>query len=190
MATVFDLGLLQEFQIIFVWLLVFVLVYAILELTKVLGENKGLHAIIALCAAIIFSFSKSAVHVVTGMTPWIVVMLFFFLFLLMGIRFAFGEAGDQYLLSVLGGEKGAAWWIFIPVVIILSVMLMSAVGPALTPTGNNESGSVGDSDMSTDTSDWQRNILNTMFHPKILGTGILLLIAMFTITTICSVPKP
>ena len=79
MATVLDIGLLQEFQIIFGWIFVFVLVYAVLELTKVLGENKGLNAIIGFTAATLFALSSQAVAIVTGMAPWVVVMVVVFM---------------------------------------------------------------------------------------------------------------
>lgn len=184
MATVFDLGLLQEFQIIFGWLLVFVLVYAALEMTKVLGTNKGLHAITAFAAATLFSLSPRAVAIVTGFAPWFVVMLLVFMFILVGVRFFFGAEGDQLLLNILGKSQ-AAWWVFLPVVIILGVLISSTLGPGLTPGSENVE-EVDTTDTSTATSDWRTNVVNTLFHPKILGAGVLLLISMFTIMNLCS----
>ena len=48
MATFLDLGLLNYFAVIFPALIVFVIVYAVFEKFKLLGENKTLHAIIAI----------------------------------------------------------------------------------------------------------------------------------------------
>src|SRR4030042_5100741 len=99
MATVFDIGLLKEFSIIFGWLFVFVMSYALLEVTKVLGENKGIHAILAVCFATLFAFSERATNIVIGSAPWFVVFMVLVMFLLVGIRFAFGDKGDDMLLE-------------------------------------------------------------------------------------------
>lgn len=186
MATVMDIGLLEHFRIIFGWLFIFILVYAVLELTKVLGENKGLHAISALCVAILFSLSPQAMTIVTGAAPWFVVLLFMIMFLLIGTRFAFGEKGDELLLGVFGKTTGG-WWIFIPVLVIMGILLASAIGPGLTQ-GANETQQAEVGEGSTATSNWQTNINNTLFHPKVLGTAALLLIAMFAVLMLTSTP--
>ena len=56
MATFLDIGLAQHFSVIFPVLFVFVIVFALLEKSKILGDNKGLHSLIALCLAIMLLF--------------------------------------------------------------------------------------------------------------------------------------
>ncbi len=57
MATLLDLGLLKGFSDIFSWLMVFLIVYGVLEVTNLL-KNKGVHALLA--------FVITAVVVITG----------------------------------------------------------------------------------------------------------------------------
>ena len=187
MATVLDVSLLQDFQIIFGWLFIFILVYAALEITKALGENKGLHAVLAVCFATLFSFSSKAMTVVTGAAPWFVVLLVIIMFLLIGVRFAFGvEGGDAALNRVFGTTAG--WWIFIPVIIIIGVLIMTTLGPGLLPLSEDGSEPVEPGEKSTSTKDFSTNVWNTLFHPKMLGTGAILMIAVFAIALLCSTP--
>lgn len=195
MANVFDIGLLNEFRIIFGWLFVFVIIYAALEMTKILGENKGLHGIFAFVIATLFAIQPNAVAIVTGSAPWFVVMIVIFMFMMLIARFAFGESkGDAILLRLFGNEAGAGWWIFVPVIIIIGMMIASTVGPGVTP-GSGEAVDVDDPDYvapgegSTATTDYETNVVNTLFHPKVLGMVVLMIIALFTILTITGVPK-
>ena len=180
------MGLLKEFSIIFGWLFVFVLSYALLEVTKVLGENKGLHAVLAVCFATLFAFSERATNIVLGSAPWFVVFMVLVMFLLIGVRFAFGDKGDELLLETLGRRK-AGWWILLPVVAIVGILIAFQIGPEMLPGGGGtettESGGT-----STATSSFSQNIVNTLYHPKIIGMAAILMIAVFAIFTICTVP--
>ncbi len=192
MATVMDIGLLQSFSDIFLVLFVWVVVYAILQKVKVLGENKGLNAIVAISVAIFLAFSAKPKIIVKGIIPWFVLLFVFFMFLVMGMRFTFGvDAGDEMLLKVLGGEQSAGWWIFIGAAAILLVVVSSLVGPEVTPGSNQTAppeittpGQNGD----VDTGDWRTNVLNTLYHPKVLGSVLLLVIALFAIQFLTRTP--
>lgn len=66
---------------IFGFVLVFVLVYAIIAKTKILGESKAINAIISFILGIIFLSFSSVRQYVTTITPWftvLIVLLFFF----------------------------------------------------------------------------------------------------------------
>ena len=56
MATLLDITLLEHFGSVFVALLVFIIVYGMLEFTNAL-KNKGLHGMLGIAAAIIFLFA-------------------------------------------------------------------------------------------------------------------------------------
>ena len=103
MATVLDLGLLQKFEIIFPFLLVFVIVYAILSSTKFLGENKGIHSLIALAMAIMILFSATTREIINVMSPWFVVLFIFILFVLLAFKL-FGTT-DEDIMGVLKNPK-------------------------------------------------------------------------------------
>ena len=72
MASILDIGLLDFFKPIFIFLLVFAAVYALLSTTKLLGDAKkigGLNAIIAFVLAIIVTLSKPIVNFLIFVLP-------------------------------------------------------------------------------------------------------------------------
>ncbi len=80
-----DISWLSEGMPIFGFVLVFVLAYAMLLKTKVLGESTWINVIISFILTIIFASFSSVRNYVTNITPWFVVILtisFFFLMLI------------------------------------------------------------------------------------------------------------
>jgi hypothetical protein len=201
MATILDISLLQSFSGVFTFILVFAITYAILGLTNVLGKDtKSLNGIVAFCVAIFLSISTKPRTMVEGMIPWFAMMAVFVMFLLLAMRFMFGEgAGDKMMLNVLGGKNSAGWWIFIVMGAILLISFSATVGPGITPGANQTSSGtsetipsgVGDAQVgSTQTGNWQTNVLNTIYHPKVLGAIILLVIALAAIKLLSTNPPP
>ena len=65
MATFLDaVGTLEEFSVIFIFILIFIVLYGLLQYTKMIGENKAIHAIISLAVSIIFLFSQTASKII------------------------------------------------------------------------------------------------------------------------------
>ena len=81
----FDVGLLENFVVIFPFLLVWVIVFGVLSSTKTFGDNKGIHAIIGLSLAFLFILSKNAVAAVNMASPWFVLLFLFIYFFFVGI---------------------------------------------------------------------------------------------------------
>ncbi|MBW2970839.1 hypothetical protein KY320_01615, partial [Candidatus Woesearchaeota archaeon] len=189
MATIMDLGLLEHFTPVFVFIFIWAVTYGILTVTKILGDSKNLNGIIAFCIGLFIAFSTKPRVIISGIIPWFVLMFVFFMFVLIGMRFVFGEGqGDEMMLNMLGGKTGAGWWIFAVGLTIVIVIAASELSPAITPGASNTTTTSGTSSSnaetgpgSTDTGDWRSNVLNTMFHPKMVGTLVFLLIALFTI---------
>jgi len=79
-----DISILQNAMPIWAFALVFVLVYAILAKTKILGKNKWVNSILSIIFAIIFTTLTPAREYLTNITPWFAVLLSisFFLFLM------------------------------------------------------------------------------------------------------------
>ena len=191
MATIFDIGLLEYFSPIFTFIFIFVAMFGILQVVKIFGEkSQNLNAIICFCIALFLTFADKPRLIVNGMIPWFALMFVFGLFLLTAMRFIFGsEAGDSMLLSMLGGKTGAGWWVGVGAIIILIVGISSVIGDPLADSGENATtdASTGNSDGSsgsTATDDYRTNVLNTLYHPKLLGAVVLLLIALFAILLI------
>ena len=79
MVTVLDVGLIQAFDIIFPVLLVFALVFAVLQKTKVIGDSVGINSIIAVAVAFMVMLSDTLVQMISFMVPWFVVVIIFFI---------------------------------------------------------------------------------------------------------------
>lgn len=103
--TLFTIPLLT--QIIFPFLLMFVLIFAILERIKVLGEGKRqINAIISLVIALLFvSFSK-AVGIVINLMPFLGVMVVIILVFMILFGFIWAEKDEFKVpqkVKIIGG---------------------------------------------------------------------------------------
>jgi len=186
MATLLDLGFLGNFSPIFTFLFIFALLYGVFRFTKFMGEdNQPLQGLLAFVIAILASISGVVVDVISTMTPWFVLMFFFIIFIIMAFKTL--GASDRDVLGVLKGANYGttiSWWIIIFSLIILIGSISSALGQRALERGEgNETikaledqikvGEVG----STATGKFDTNLYNTIFHPKILGMIVILIIA-------------
>jgi hypothetical protein len=186
MATFLDIGLIEHFAVIFPVLLVFVILFAMLEKSKILGENKGLHALISLCVAIMMLFVPGLPTVIGIIAPWFVVLFLLVTFFLM-LLLAFGTKWES-IVSVASDWQTPHWFLLIISLIIFVGALGIVYGESLLPyseeaTGQNitvtEEGVVEGA--TTDTGDFNRNVGRVLFHPKTLGLVIVLIIGSLTI---------
>jgi hypothetical protein len=186
MATFFDVALLSKFSIIFTFLLVFAIVFALLEFLKIFGANKGLHAIIAFSVAMLMIFSKSAVQIVNMTVPWFMIFLIIAVFGLVGYKLF---AGPDVDLSILHQTTGLRTFVIIIVsvvfIVALGVVFGQNIGPYLEGRSNTTGttgGEVIDGETaSTATGSFTENLTATLFHPKVVGMLVILLIALFAV---------
>ncbi|MFH1398718.1 MAG: hypothetical protein ABIG95_01245 [Candidatus Woesearchaeota archaeon] len=179
MATILDLTLLKHFVPVFSIILIFAITYGVLQFVKVFGgENKNLHAIIALMVALFFVFSGDAMLFVQKILPVFVIMIIFIMVLLMGLRFAFGvEGGDQMLLKVFGDSAGT--WVVIAVVLIFLITLGTLLAPRQLPRSGELTSA--NSTSRTDTTNWETNVVNLVYHPMFVGMIAVLVIMALAI---------
>lgn len=197
MASLLDVTLLSHFSEVFVFLFIFVLVYAILKLTKVLGDSPGLIGLLAITSAFMFMFSSKAIAMVTFMVPWFTLLAVFIMLIILNYRILGGEGGVMSALVDAKKHKMVVYWIVIIGIIIVLMALGQnygqSVGPYLDDEGNtvyrNSSSpiesisGIGDTYRGTgdvDTGDFNTNLGATIFHPKVLGMILILIIASFT----------
>jgi hypothetical protein len=102
---------------VFGFLLVFVVVYALLSKTKILGENKFVHIFTSFCVAILFLVSANAVEYVQVITPWFVAFILSMLFILILVGLMRGKIEDFI-------KPGVAW---IVVILLILIFVGSAV---------------------------------------------------------------
>lgn len=182
MATFIDLFLLERFSIIFTFLLVFAVMYAVLEFAKVLGDNKGIHAIIALAVSVLMLISKSALEVVNFTIPWFVILFIMSVFGIIGYKLFAGSDADMG--AMLKDSPGFRNLVLIIVLVIflfgIGRVFGQNVGPYLAQENTTQSVDA-DGIPSTSTGDFSENLTATLFHPKVLGMILILLVATVTI---------
>lgn len=189
MATFLDIGILENFSIVFVFLLVFSIILALLEYSKPFGKEntRGLHGIIALAISFLVIISKTAVLMINSLIPWFLVLFLFIFFGLFAIRmFGVSESDTIALIK----SRRFYPWIMIAVIVILIASLSSSFGQTLLSKGTGldgedvEAGEIipdGIEGGSTQTTSFGENVLNTVFHPKVLGLIMIMLIGLFTV---------
>lgn len=190
MATFLDIGLLGHFSIIFPFLLVFIVTYALLHKYKFVSEEKGVNALIAFAVACLTLFSKAATTLIFLVSPWFVIIFLFILFVLLAFRFM-GTKADV-IEDVMSKDFGPIHWVMIVVVALIALSAIGAIfGPGLlgeegaqtvttTSTIGPENVALTANQTAT-AGQFQANVKNVLFHPKILGIAALLLIAVFAI---------
>lgn len=191
MATLIDAGFLANFANIFLFLFVFAVLYGLLtkiDFFKVGEKNRGLNALIAISVSLILLMSAPAREMVRTMIPWFFVLfLFIVLMLISAMIFGMKEADTA---KIVKDQKVYVWLIILGVVIVLfslgnsfgQELLQQQPGVDSTVTIEQP---IGETDLNTATTDYQSNLVRTLFHPKILGVmmlGIIALVASIFIT--------
>lgn len=180
MATVLDLGLIQTFDVIFPVLLVFALVFAVLQKTKVVGESVGINSVIAVVIAFMVLLSDTLVQMINFMVPWFVVVIIFFILLILVFQIFGAKEAD---LASAVKDKAVYWTIIgIGIVILLAafgnVLGQSFTEQAFQAGGGNVTASDGTGVASTS---FEGSVTATLFHPKVLGMVIMFAIAIFAV---------
>jgi hypothetical protein len=192
MATpTIDVSFLGYFSPIFVFVLVFVTVYALLQFTKMLGENKILHALIAVFIAVLFLFSSGATTVILFIAPWFTVLFMFLIFLIMGYKL-FG-ATDQQLKNVISKSHAVQYSVLAIGIIIALFGLGAGFGQELlgaTQDGDTVGALDSLEEGSTATSDFEQNLTATLFNSRVLGMVLILIIASLTIRAMSAPMRP
>ncbi len=183
MATPLDVSVLQQFGGIFPFLLVLVLVYAILSQSEWFKEKQGMAALIAVIAAIMTLFSKIAIKTINLMAPWFVLFIIFGVLVVLAYM-AFGINKETVISTITGEEYGGAFGMW-----VLSIMLLIGLG-SLFAVINEEKGfralTEGNVSVTEKTPEAEFGFWQTLFHPKVLGMVLVLLVAYFTISKMTS----
>ena len=175
MPIAIDISALRQFSGVFPFLLVLVLVYAMLMLSPWFKDNKGLAAIIAFIFGFMTLFSTIAMKTINMMAPWFVLYVIFIIMFLM-VFMMFGYHMKAITEFVSGGEFSVGIWVISIMVIIGLGSLFSVINEEKgfrALTAGNVSGPVPVSE--------QYGFWQTIFHPKILGMALVLLVAQLTV---------
>ena len=160
-----DLGFLQFFLPVFTFLFIYVLVYAVLDKFKLMGENKWLKVIAAFSIALLFLFNEGTLKFVEFVTPWFVVLVIIALFILS--LFIFMGVKQENLSATI--ENPTVYW---TVIVIIIILLLAAIGSVF--------GSFF-APQQTATTPTEIGIREILVHPRVLGALFLLIISAFVI---------
>ncbi|NQV08222.1 hypothetical protein HQ529_00030 [Candidatus Woesearchaeota archaeon] len=184
MATVLDIGLLESFSQLFTTLLVIFLVYGLLTYAKPFGDKKGLYSLIAFILGIMMLLVPSVSELLVTITPWFVIMFIFVIFILM-VYGIFGAKEEDFLgaLKSARGNQIVTWVIVISIIILLGGLgkvyfTGEEATTEVTGEGTIQKGDVGEVGTGA--------FWATIFHPKVLGLIMILLICVFTIMLLTS----
>jgi hypothetical protein len=161
MATFLDIAALEQFSSFFVFIFIWLTVYAVLTYTRILGDHKGIQIVIGLVIALLALFSPVATGAIEYIAPWFAVVFIFVIFTTIALKL-FGASG----MEALGSMR------VITVIVLILIMVVGAlsyVRENVTVPGDNET-SIDYSKTTT-----------ILFHPKILGIIFIMLISVFTI---------
>ena len=148
---------------IFAFLLVFLIIYALLSKTKILGENTSLNVFLAFVVAIIFITVPAAKELTLAVTPWIVVFIVSLVFVLLILAFTRGGIED------IARNPAISLVIIVVIILIFLISGINVLGPILQPF--MPWGSETNLPAST------LQFRHVLFHPAVLGAIILFLIA-------------
>lgn len=163
MATFLDVTALENFSIIFIFLLAWIGGYAMLLYTKLLGQNQFINIILSLLFGIFVILSPLATQIFKTLAPIMAVVML----LIVVVYFASSMFGKVELESL----QGLKWTVL--VIIVIGVI----VGTAVIVRENIDVPERGE-DFS--------KISTVIFHPNFLGMVLILLIAVFTIGLLAS----
>ena len=163
MATFLDVTGLEHFSSIFVFLFVWIVVYAVLLWSRVLGENRFIHALLSLLFAIFVLISPLATSIIANIAPLIAVVLLFVVLISVASKSFGGE------VEAFPAIRGVFF-----VVIVLIIIVTAAVQIREQVNVPSET----QSDLS--------KTVNLIFHPTFLGTILIFAIAVFTIALLAS----
>ena len=163
MATFLDVTALENFSIIFVFLLAWIGGYAMLLYTKIMGQNQFINIILSLLFGIFVIISPLATLIFKTLAPIAAVVML----LVVMVSFASGMFGKVEMESLQGLK-----WIVL-VIIVIGVI----VGTAVIVRENIDVPERGE--------DYSK-ISTVIFHPNFLGMVLILLIAVFTVGLLAS----
>ncbi|MDO8517475.1 MAG: hypothetical protein Q7S33_05115 [Nanoarchaeota archaeon] len=114
MVEAATISLLNYFMPVFSFLFVFVLVYALLAKTKILGENNFVHLLISFLLASFFIVNASLVKFVNFSSAWFVVFIICIFMIMLLIAFTHGKV-DVIM------KPGVAWFLLIGLIVFFIV---------------------------------------------------------------------
>ena len=171
MATILDVALFDFFNIIFVFLLIFTVLFALLTKYEFFGKKAGaVNITVAIAVAFISITVAPIVTLINFIAPWFVIFFLFLVLLL--LSFSIMGAKEDHFTAMIQ-KREIVWPILGIAIIIITVGLGSTFGPDLLEAGQ------GNGDIVE--GEFENNVFDVIFHPAVLGMGLLFAISIFAV---------
>jgi len=192
MATFMDVSIISNFSSIFTFILVFVIIYGLLQMVKPMGEGRnGTHALVAVTVAFLVSISSGISVFIQTFTPWFTILILVIFFILFAVRL-FGVSESE-ITSAFKAKSTILTWILIVTVVIVLFSLGAGFGQKTLEEGqsNGTTTSVvsGNTTTPTNTGSFSQNLYNTLYHPKVLGLILIMLIVVIAMLFLTDADK-
>jgi len=163
MATFLDVSTLENFSVIFVFLLVAIGGYGIMMYLRPFGQNQFVYITLSVITAFFVIISPLATLIIKSIAPVLAVVLIFVSL----VSVASGMFGDVQLESLASMK----WAVFVILIVALIVGALSIVRENIdVPERGEDFGKVS----------------TVIFHPNFLGLILILTIAVFTVGLLAS----
>ncbi|HZX12652.1 MAG TPA: hypothetical protein VFE88_04320 [Candidatus Nanoarchaeia archaeon] len=169
MATLLDVGVLGFFLPVFVFMFLFTVLFAVLEKTKILGENRLLNIAAAFSVAAISIFVGRLTSLIGIAVPWIVFV--FVILLLIFMIFGFFDVSKEKIWDLFGETTA-----FIVILIILLIAIIIVFEGTVSPYVPGPDGTV------SGVPNPRSETLRTLTHPRMLGAIFMLVVAASTVS--------
>ncbi len=164
MATILSAELLSYISPVLMFIFIFAILYSVLQKFESFGKNQPINAAISFAGALLFLIVPLMRDFVTGVIPWLVIMILVIVVILMILMFM-GYKETDIVSYMKENSFGAV--ITTIVVLIFLIVLAKVVGPSFlqypTPA---EAGITS-------------NIKRVLFNPKVLGVIFVLVVAAY-----------
>lgn len=170
-----------------------VFLYAVLSRFDVFKEKPAFSAIVAFVLSIMAMLSPILVRTINLMAPWLV--LFIILIVILLLVYQTTGVEKSVITGVITGDKIGetfSWVILIVVVLIFVGSLTTAIseqegfqqlqaGGKISPAGQAPSIAPNDASKLVEPGSEREDFFKTIFHPKVLGIIVIMLIGVFAI---------
>src|SRR3989338_7637930 len=174
MVTFLDTSVLKAFDVVYAFLFVWALMYAILHKVKFVSTSSGVNAVIATAAAFIVILSRNIVEMINFMIPWFTIVIIMVVLLLLIFQiFGFKEADMAKAVK----DKAIYWTLIGIAIVIMFAAFSNVFGQSILEAGQQARGEIND----TSVPGFQQSLFVTLFNPKVLGLIILFAIAVMTV---------
>jgi hypothetical protein len=195
MATFGGVELLSNFQAVFTFLFMFAVSYGVLSSISIFGDkSKTVNPVIAFTLAILSTFAPFMVNLISMMSPMFIIFMFAIFFIMVLLKFL--GVDDSMITSFFNGseryqtkqKRMLVYWVIIIVLILVvlipvSIQFGDEVGPYVGGGNSSEvsSGTTSSGNPDTATDSFSANLGATLFHPKVVGAFLIILLASLAV---------